>query len=223
RTVRLHARHEALTSAVVELASGARPAVVSLELERVRLAPVRILLRGRPMPDHATFTFRPLEGGAPIALRRTREGGEMPFVMHVPAGRYRLRCVGTTMPFDMQSIAVEQEVLVPETGFDAAFDIVYGGTIALDVNGQNGVRPRGRFVVRDATGREVPLRAVVHGDGHETVGEIGELLPHGQNHLSDMLPVGRYEIIVENEDGKRAHASVDVRALTRSVVELQPR
>ncbi len=221
--VRLRAQHEASTSPFVELPPGPRPAALALALEAKQLAPVRIALVANPPPDTATFTWQPADGGAPIEFWRPRDSKLAQFSMAVPAGRYRLSCVGTAMPFMDCTIPLQRDIEVPTTGFDATFAVAYGGTIALDVFDHRGMRPRGRFTVRDVTGRVLPMTAEAYRDGSTIVGGEGELLPLGQNHLRGTLPIGRYDLVVEAEGGERAQQTVVLRSRARSSVVLRPR
>lgn len=230
QTVRVRARADVRTSAWVELPAGGRPAFVSLPLLTGDLAELRVLIHSDLVLYAARFALQPLPTGTPLDLTVQRQRRDEPFVLRVPVGRYRLLVRDAEGAQGGECMLPQPiDIDVPSSGLTITRDAAYGGVLFLDVLDGNGTRPAGTFTLRDAAGRDVTARTLVHGPDASgapraaTLADVGELQPLGTNMLTTILAPGDYTLTVECEGHARAQQIVTIGRRTQVTARVRLR
>jgi len=222
--VRVRARFGHQASDWLEIASGTRPSLVTLELSSRKLPMVSITANNAPDVREARCHWQTLPAGLAWTAPVIRADANRPFVTHVPPGRYALtvRDVDDSLGGGYL-IANTVEVEVTPEGLTTAVDLKLGGGITVAVTDGNGTRQSGTFRLIDAQGKDVTPGAITGPSVTRRQGPVGQLRAESASQLATVFEPGRYTLLVDIPGHGRIEHDVEVVAGRRQFVALQVR
>lgn len=218
---RVEARSGVLRSEAVELVPGEHSGTVDLHLLEGDLAVVRVAVHSRPPLLAAQFSWASTGDGHVLQVVGERANETVPFELRVPVGTYHLTVSHRPdEPGGQFLVPLQLDVEVAAGGVLVERDALYGGRLLLDVREDNGVRPAGHFVLRNALGQDVTPGSVVRSRGDAHVEAPGVLQVTGESEMARLLEPGLYQLEVE-ADGQRTQQSVTIKAWNYTKVQLR--
>lgn len=218
QAVRVQARTPKLAAVPQLLRPGSRPSTVRLELEPEILADARIRLRAERPILQAVFCWQPVAGGRTRRMHASRKSEAEPFAMEVPPGDYRLEVLADPDATPAASPGrylrfAPTTCIVAASGLAADYEVALGGKLALTVLDRSGTPVRASFTLTDSAGTaHAPQTAGRTASGDLQVAPPGEVLPVPRSEIVDVLPHGRYELVVDTGRGREQRSTVTVEA-----------
>jgi hypothetical protein len=222
RTVEVKARAPQGASPTRTLDPATRPPTVRLALRSEALAEARITLRSARTALRAAFAWHPLDGGRPRTIHVQRARSDEPFVMKVPPGDYRLHVLADPdAPIARYLLRHEASCSVPPTGFSDTFDVALGGRLRLVAHDANDTPIAASFTLTDGAGTvHTPQTIGTSVTGDRRIAGPGQLLALADSQLVDVLPPGRYQLVVragQRGAGQRGAEQVGERRQTVTI------
>lgn len=219
----LRARSDGWRSRPIDLGPADAGRTIDLALDEA-LAPLAIRFAGAAVWS-ARFELTPLQDGEPCLANLQRYDLETPFRLFAKPGRYLLGVGPNDGMRTANSFLFEhsQEIEVGPDGGAWTLPAATGGRIRVGITDPNGRGVGGEFTVRDAAGREIPIRMTTAGNALHLeqprdrgtafgLGTPGQLFAADDNLTYELLAAGDYDLAIDLGALGMVRRTVTVRA-----------